>query len=110
FTLIEVMIAMVLMAFLTIFTARSIHNALHSKARIEHDLDKYSTLRDALKVMERDINNAFHYQDFNAQLFNMALKARATNTQQNQTQNQTNPNGTPLTAYQRQQTQNSQNQ
>jgi prepilin-type N-terminal cleavage/methylation domain-containing protein len=78
FTLLEVLIAMVLMAFLSIFTSRSINTAIHSKEKIQRDMDKYATLRDALKVIERDINNAFNYQDFNAQLFNLALKERAT--------------------------------
>jgi type II secretory pathway component PulJ len=74
---------MVLLAFLSIFTARSITNAIHSREKIQKDIDRYSTLHDALKVIERDINDAFHYQDFNARLFNMSLKARATMASQN---------------------------
>jgi prepilin-type N-terminal cleavage/methylation domain-containing protein len=94
FTLIEVLIAMVLLAFLTIFTAHSINDAIHSREKIQHDIDRYSTLRDAMKVIERDVNGAFNYQDFNARLFNMALKARATMAQQNQSQQTQTPAGT----------------
>lgn len=76
FTLLEVVIAMTLMAFLSVFTARSIQNAIHSKETMQRKLDKVMTLRDAMRVIERDINDAFNYQDFNAKLFNMSLQAR----------------------------------
>jgi prepilin-type N-terminal cleavage/methylation domain-containing protein len=77
FTLLEVMIAIVLLSFLSIFTSQSISRAIRSKEKIQKDLDKYSSVRDSLKVMERDINNAFNFQDFNAKLFNLSLKERA---------------------------------
>jgi prepilin-type N-terminal cleavage/methylation domain-containing protein len=76
FTLIEVLVAVVLLAFVSIFTMRSIQNAIRSKEKIQKQVDKESTMRDALRVIERDINDAFNYQDFNAKLFNLSLQAR----------------------------------
>lgn len=82
FTLLEVLIAMVILAFLSAFTAQAINNAIRAKAKVQKELDKTMTLRDAMRVIERDINSAFHYQDFNAKLFNLSLQARKTTASQ----------------------------
>lgn len=99
FTLLEVMIAMAILAFLTVFTAQAINNAIHAKAKVQKDLDKTMTLRDAMRVIERDINSAFHYQDFNAKLFNLSLQARKTTASQAPPPlpNTPNPGGVPNT-------------
>lgn len=76
FTLLEVMIAIMLLAFVSVFSGQAINRAIKTKEKVQKDLDRHSMLRDALRVIERDINNAFNYQDFNAKLFNMSLKER----------------------------------
>lgn len=76
FTLIEVIVAMAIMAFLALFTVESIQQALRTKTKVQGEIDKNSMLRDALRVMERDINMAFNYRDINVQLFNMAQRER----------------------------------
>lgn len=76
FTLIEVIIAMMIMAFLSLFTVEAIQRALKSRTKIQADIDKTSTVRDALRVMERDINMAFNYRDPAIEVFNQAQKAR----------------------------------
>lgn len=83
FTLLEVLIAMVILAFLSAFTAQSINNAIRAKAKVQKEIDKTMTLRDAMRVIERDINDAFNYQDFNAKLFNLSLQARKSAAGQN---------------------------
>lgn len=76
FTLIEVIIALVILSFLSLFTVQSIQKALQTKAKVQKDIDKNSTIRDALRIMERDINMAFNYRDINIELFNETQKAR----------------------------------
>lgn len=76
FTLIEVIVAMVIMTFLSIFTVQSIQRALATKAKVQKDIDKNSTVRDALRIMERDVNMAFNYRDVYAELYNKAQDAR----------------------------------
>ncbi len=76
FTLLEVLIAVVILAFISVFTVQSIQRALRDKARITRDIDRLSEVRGALRVMERDINMAFNYRDANIELFNQAQKAR----------------------------------
>ncbi|MGZ3721424.1 MAG: type II secretion system protein GspJ [Bdellovibrionales bacterium] len=76
FTLIEVIIAMVILSFLSLFTVESIQRALQTKTKVQKDIDKNATVRDALRIMERDINMAFNYRDINIQLWNDSVKAR----------------------------------
>lgn len=76
FTLIEVMIAVTIMAFLSIMTADAIRSEIKSKAKYEKQIQTQAQLRDALEVMIRDINLAFHYRDFNAELYNAAWQER----------------------------------
>lgn len=76
FTLMEVIIAMMIMTFLSLFTAESIRRALRSRTKIQTDIDKATTVRDALRVMERDINMAFNYRDPSIEVYNQAQKAR----------------------------------
>lgn len=81
-TLIEVLISLTIMSFLAIFTASSIRNALSSKTRIQKNIDQQTGLRDALRVMERDINLAFQYRDLNGMLYNKSISEREKRIQQ----------------------------
>lgn len=76
FTLLEVIIAMGIMAFLSLFTVQSIQKALQTKTKVQADIDKQSTVRDALRIMERDINMAFNYRDTSIELYNEAQDVR----------------------------------
>ena len=78
FTLIEVVIAMMILSFLSLFTVQSIKRALQTKAKVQQEIDKNSTVRDALRIMERDINMAFNYHDVYIELYNMTQKQRQT--------------------------------
>ncbi|NJL25449.1 MAG: type II secretion system protein [Calothrix sp. SM1_5_4] len=73
FTLIEVVIAMMILTFLSLFTMQAVQNAIKTKAKVQKEIDKTSTLRDALRIMERDINMAFNYRDINIKLYNQAM-------------------------------------
>lgn len=76
FTLLEVVIALVILSFLSLFTVQAIQRALNTKKKVQRDIDKTGTMRDALRVMERDINMAFNYQDVYIKLYNQAQEAR----------------------------------
>jgi len=76
FTLLEVIIAMMIMAFLSLFTVEAIQRALKTKTKVQKEIDKNATLRDALRIMERDINMAFNYRDINLELHNQTQDAR----------------------------------
>lgn len=75
-TLIEILVALGLMSVLTIYIASSINQGATSKVKIEKDIARYSVVRDALKIMEADINRSFNYRDINIELYNEAMKER----------------------------------
>lgn len=72
FTLIEVMIAITILAGLTLLTARAMKAGTANKLKFEGDIDREAAVRDALRVIERDINFAYHYRDTYAELMNQA--------------------------------------
>jgi prepilin-type N-terminal cleavage/methylation domain-containing protein len=90
FTLLEVIIAMMIMAFMSLFTVQAIQQALKTKAKVQREIDKSATLRDALRIMERDINMAFNYRDASIELYNQAQleRRKRMKTPQNQQQQQ----------------------
>src|SRR5690606_21181322 len=91
FTLIEVLIAIAILAVLSMYTAQSIQSAVQSKAKISSDLERTSTLRDAVKIIERDIQLAFNYRDPNILLYNKAGQERERRAKQPATDNSNNP-------------------
>ncbi len=72
FTLIEVMIAITILAGLTLLTARAMKAGTANKLKFEGDINREAAVRDALRVVERDINLAYHYRDTFADLMNQA--------------------------------------
>jgi prepilin-type N-terminal cleavage/methylation domain-containing protein len=67
-TLLEVIITLGILSVLFIFSNQSIQNALKSKLKIQNQVDDLGQLRDGLKIMEKDINLAFHYRDVETEL------------------------------------------
>lgn len=63
FTLIEIVIAVIILAFLGVFTSQSLRNAIKFKSKIQKDVDQQSQVKNAMMIMERDINLAFHHRD-----------------------------------------------
>lgn len=76
FTLIEVVIAVTIMAFLSFFTATSINRALKAKDKIQVQVDQSSSVRDVLNFMVRDIELAFNYRDRDIELYNLAIQQK----------------------------------
>lgn len=73
FTLLEMVIAVTILATLTVLSTQSIQQAMKAKAKLQEQVDDMSLVRDSLRVIERDVNLAFHYQDlqveFDAEVF-----------------------------------------
>ncbi len=68
FTLIEVVIALTIMATLTVLSSQSIQQAIKSKIKLQEQVSDMSKVRDALRVIERDINLAYHYRDLEIEM------------------------------------------
>ncbi len=68
FTLLEILIAVTILAIISTLTAININKSVKFKSKIEQDLDDYSSVRDALIIITHDVNTAFHWVDINAEL------------------------------------------
>lgn len=68
FTLIEVLIAMTILAFLTVSVVQTIRRGVDFKKKIQSNIDERTTLSSAMRMIERDINLAFHYQDISKEV------------------------------------------
>ena len=107
FTLLEVIIAISILAFIATFTARMIQQGVQSKSKIQGEIDRKAALIAALNLIRQDIQSAFHYRDINVELHNAAQELRKKNAQnQNQNQNQGQQGQTGQTGQQGQTGQN----
>ena len=66
FTLLELLIALTILATLMLFSNTAIQNGMRAKAKIQIQMDSLGSVRDALRVMERDINMVMHFPKRNA--------------------------------------------
>jgi prepilin-type N-terminal cleavage/methylation domain-containing protein len=74
FTLIELMITVGILATMTVLAAQSIQQAIRSKSKIQGQIDDVSRMRDTLRLIEGDINLAFHYRDVEKEIQDLANK------------------------------------
>ncbi len=74
FTLIELMIVIFILSTLTVITAQSIQQAVKSKVKLQGQIDDVSRMRDGVKLIERDINLAYHYNDLEMQVIESVYK------------------------------------
>lgn len=77
FTLLEVMIALFILAALTLLTSQALRSAIDNKTFVSSELQRDARLADTLRIIRADIGQAFHYQDIFCKMDN---EARATPT------------------------------
>ncbi|UXR63863.1 type II secretion system protein GspJ [Bdellovibrio bacteriovorus] len=81
FTMIELMITITILGTLTLLTAQSIQQAVKAKVKLQDQIDDVSRMRDALRLLERDINLAYHYRDLEKEIEQLVKKKPANQTQ-----------------------------
>ncbi|MBK9322752.1 MAG: prepilin-type N-terminal cleavage/methylation domain-containing protein [Bdellovibrionaceae bacterium] len=82
FTLIEVLITVAILGMMTILATQSIQQAIKSKVKIQDQIDDVSRMRDALRLIESDVNQAFHYRDVEKEISDLLKKKSAPANQQ----------------------------
>lgn len=92
FTLVETIITLMIMAVLTIMAARTIQQAFRARNKIQNQIDQVSQVKDTLRLMERDINLAYHHLDLQKELAEELAK-----TQKTPPPNQGQPPQQPMT-------------
>ncbi|MCE3010991.1 MAG: GspJ family type II secretion system protein [Proteobacteria bacterium] len=78
FTLLEIMIVLAIMATLAVLAAQSLQQSVNSKIKVQKNIDEMSRVRDALKIIEKDINLAFHYRDLEQEMNILIREKRKT--------------------------------
>ena len=77
FTMIEILITLVILAVLATYSAQTIRSSTQVKIKLQKQIDQQSALRNALNVMERDINLGFNYRDPNYEMQQLLKKKKA---------------------------------
>ncbi len=76
FTLIEILIAIAVLATMGTLAAQSIQQAIKQKKKIQEQVDITSRMRDGMRLLERDIQLAYHHRDWEKELM-QAMKKKA---------------------------------
>lgn len=74
FTLIEVILAISILATLSVLVAIALGNALRARTKIQAEVADASALRDAVKIMRADIYQAYNHYDFEKEILEAAKK------------------------------------
>lgn len=80
FTLIEVLISLAILATLGVMISQAISQGVKSKKKIQDQIDEVSALREAVKLMERDIQLAYHHRDWEKELQDLIQKKVTSNS------------------------------
>ena len=76
FSLLEVMIVLTILGTLTVLTSQSIQNAVKSKVKIDYTNEDMGRVRDALKIIQRDVELTFHYNDLEMEMRDLIKEKR----------------------------------
>ena len=97
FTLIEVILAVSILATLSMMVATATTNALKSKKKIQAEVSDVSSLRDTMKVIRADIYQTYNHVDFEKEISDKVAKPSTTGGSLAAGQNAgaTNPSSAP---------------
>lgn len=92
FTLIEIMVALLILAGLSVLMAQSVRSGLQSRQKVQRQIAEESRLRDAMRLLVSDLGAAFHHRDYTVAAYNKVLELRKKKAQ---SQTQASPTATP---------------
>lgn len=78
FTLIEVILSMTILASMMILVSISISRASKAKVKIQTEIEAVSALRDAMRMIRNDINQAYNHYDYEIEVLEQSKKKTAT--------------------------------
>jgi len=76
FTLIEVMVALLILAGLSVLMAQSVRSGLQNRQKVQKQIAEESIIRDAMRLIASDIGAAFHHRDYTVATYNKILELR----------------------------------
>ncbi len=74
FTLIEVILSMTILASMMILVSISISRASRAKIKIQSEVEAVSALRDSMRMIRSDINQAYNHYDYELEITEQAQK------------------------------------
>jgi prepilin-type N-terminal cleavage/methylation domain-containing protein len=74
FTLIEIMIAMAILAVISILSAQTMRSGITDRETVQQEIAADSKVADALRIIRTDVNAAYHHRDIFVTLMNDAAK------------------------------------
>lgn len=74
FTLIEVIVALVILAGLSILTAQAIRSGVENRDQVSGELSREAKVSDALNIIRNDVSLAFHHRDLTVRMLNEIMK------------------------------------
>jgi len=77
FTLIEVIVALVILAGLSILTAQAIRSGVENRDQVSGELSREAKVSDALNIIRNDVSLAFHHRDITIRMLNELMKTPA---------------------------------
>ncbi len=75
-TLIELIVAMTLFSFLTIFAGQNLRDTLKKNKKISMEIDSRSKVFQVFQLMRQDIQSVFNHRDLDVELFNRSRDKR----------------------------------
>lgn len=78
FTLIEVILAITILSTLTVMVATATNRAIQAKKKIQTEVEDVSALRDAMRIIKADINQAYNHYDYENEILNKISKPATT--------------------------------
>lgn len=96
FTLIEIMVALLILAGLSVLMAQSVRSGLQSRQKVQRQIAEESRLRDAMRLLASDVGAAFHHRDYTIASYNKVLELRKKKAAE-QKQPGSSPTATPPT-------------
>lgn len=76
FTLIEIMVALLILAGLSVLMAQSVRSGLQNRQKVQRQIAEESRIRDAMRLVVSDVAAAFHHRDYTVAAYNKVLEIR----------------------------------
>ncbi len=86
FTLLELLIALTLMAFVSFFTAQTMKTTMNSSKKIQKDIDVLSEIKSAVNLFKADVSRAYNSRDLYIAVYNEAQREHIRRWQESKNQ------------------------
>ena len=80
FTLIEVIVALAILAVLSLLTSQAMQSGLKNRVWVSGEINREAAVADAMRIIRSDVTSAYHHRDITVTMFNQIITATPTPT------------------------------